>query len=276
VNRQNKSLFISFPNSDANMDKWVYFEQAAPLHSYTYDGNGNFKTGQIVEVLDDDGRWRGAEITDIDPQLNCVKVRFHCGLVGDIEWIRSPRYRIRYCQQPRTRIHYRRWKVPHPGSPNHYEMIQNNHIPSYDYKIDENGREVLPHDHIDQDNHARGFIDNSHKRRIDEFSDHYAHYINTLSSQNLSVIPVTGDGNCLFRAVAHQVYGDESLQSLVREKCMNYMEAEAEFFSQFVEGGIVMFPRYLSAKRLSGCWGDDPEIQVCLPSIACVQIYSRY
>ena len=43
---------------------------------------------------------------------------------------------------------------------------------------------------------------------------------------------------------------------------MDYMEADAGFYSQFVEGGMEAFPFYLQAKRLNACWGDDPEIQV--------------
>ena len=76
------------------------------------------------------------------------------------------------------------------------------------------------------------------------------------------MVPVSGDGNCLFRAVAHQVYGDERFHMLVRAKCVDYMEVEAEFFSQFVVGGRDMFPLYLQAKRGDACWGDDPEIEV--------------
>lgn len=31
------------------------------------------------------------------------------------------------------------------------------------------------------------------------------------------------DGNCLFRAVADQVYGDSELYDLVRQMCIDYM-----------------------------------------------------
>lgn len=47
---------------------------------------------------------------------------------------------------------------------------------------------------------------------------------------------------------------------------MDYMEADADFFSQFIEGGRESFALYLRAKRLDACWGDDPEIQVLLIS----------
>jgi len=50
---------------------------------------------------------------------------------------------------------------------------------------------------------------------------------------------------------------------------MDYMEAEADFFSQFVEGGMDTFPHYIREKRKLACWGDDPEIQ------AMSEIYDR-
>lgn len=38
------------------------------------------------------------------------------------------------------------------------------------------------------------------------------------------MVPVEGDGNCLFRSVSHQVYGDDRYHGLVRARCMDYME----------------------------------------------------
>ena len=110
-------------------------------------------------------------------------------------------------------------------------------------------------------------MDDIRTRRISELSSQYSNYVNALNSQHLTVVPVSGDGNCLFRAVAHQVYGDERFHMLVRAKCVDYMEVEAEFFSQFVVGGRDMFPLYLQAKRGDACWGDDPEIEVTYCSV---------
>lgn len=104
--------------------------------------------------------------------------------------------------------------------------------------------------------------DDARTRRITALSERYAQYTHALSEQGLHIEAVEGDGNCLFRAVAHQIYGDENLHNLVRQKCLDYMESESEFFSQFVEGGRDMFPFYLRAKRMDACWGDDPEIEV--------------
>lgn len=108
-----------------------------------------------------------------------------------------------------------------------------------------------------------------HTRQITQLSDRYNNYILGLERYKLAVHNVAGDGNCLFRSVAHQIYGDDSYHLLVREKCMDYMEVNAAFFSQFVVGGMESFHLYLYAKRTNGCWGDDPEIQ------AICEIYDR-
>lgn len=110
---------------------------------------------------------------------------------------------------------------------------------------------------------------NQHTRQITQLSDKYHNYILGLERLKLTVFSVSGDGNCLFRSVAHQIYGDDSYHLLVREKCMDYMEVNSSFFSQFVVGGMETFHLYLHAKRTNGCWGDDPEIQ------AMCEIYDR-
>ncbi len=101
----------------------------------------------------------------------------------------------------------------------------------------------------------------THTRHISEQSSQYDHYISGLQRHSLNVVSVAGDGNCLFRSVAHQVYGNDELHEIVRQKCMDYMEANADFFSQFIEGGMETFHLYVTAKRRLACWGDDPEIQ---------------
>jgi hypothetical protein len=45
----------------------------------------------------------------------------------------------------------------------------------------------------------------THTRHINEQSSQYDHYISGLQRHSLNVVSVAGDGNCLFRSVAHQV-----------------------------------------------------------------------
>lgn len=66
------------------------------------------------------------------------------------------------------------------------------------------------------------------------------------------------DGNCLFRAVADQVYGDSEAYDLIRQMCIDYMERERDHFSQFITEG---FTSYCKRKRRDKVYGNNMEIQ---------------
>jgi OTU domain-containing protein 5 len=101
-------------------------------------------------------------------------------------------------------------------------------------------------------------------RQMNATDPRYDRYREALQTRQLSIFVVEGDGNCLFRSVSRQVYGDDSFHALVRSKCMDYMQMEAEYFQPYVLGDMNDFLRYVEAKRMDGVWGDDPEIQaVC-------------
>mmetsp|Transcript_9648 Transcript_9648/g.17765 ORF Transcript_9648/g.17765 Transcript_9648/m.17765 type:complete len:546 (-) Transcript_9648:1879-3516(-) len=97
----------------------------------------------------------------------------------------------------------------------------------------------------------------------------YRTYVNALKERNLSIVEMVGDGNCLFRAISHQVYGTAAHHALVREYCVNYMEYERAYFEPFVVGGKDGFDAYVAHKRKSGVWGDDIELQ------AMCELYDR-
>ncbi len=47
---------------------------------------------------------------------------------------------------------------------------------------------------------------------------------------------VNKDKNCLFRIVSIQVYGDALVHAEVRRRCLDYMEAKAKHYHDFVVG----------------------------------------
>ncbi|GBG34546.1 OTU domain-containing protein 5 [Hondaea fermentalgiana] len=97
----------------------------------------------------------------------------------------------------------------------------------------------------------------------------YQRYVNALLADGMEVVPMAPDGNCLFRAVSHQVYGTAEHHRLVRASCMDYMESERAYFEPFVVGGAARFGAYIANKRRNAVWGDDIEIQ------AMCEIYDR-
>ena len=99
--------------------------------------------------------------------------------------------------------------------------------------------------------------------------DQEAKIKNNIEKLHFFIKKMKGDGNCMFRAVSDQIYGNEDYHDIIREKCMDYLLIEREFFSQFVEGGNKEFDNYINMKRKSGVWGDDIELQ------AISEIYNR-
>ncbi|XP_043703148.1 OVARIAN TUMOR DOMAIN-containing deubiquitinating enzyme 6-like isoform X2 [Telopea speciosissima] len=77
-------------------------------------------------------------------------------------------------------------------------------------------------------------------------------------AKGLEVRRMVEDGNCLFRAVADQVYGDTETYHLIRQMCIDYMERERDHFSQFITEG---FTSYCKRKRRDKVHGNNVEIQ---------------
>ena len=83
----------------------------------------------------------------------------------------------------------------------------------------------------------------------------------------LDVVEMEGDGNCLFRAISLQVYGDTSMHPEVRRRCLDFMEGEADHFRDFVADED--FGEYVARKRGWGEHGNHAEIQ------AASELYNR-
>lgn len=79
-----------------------------------------------------------------------------------------------------------------------------------------------------------------------------------LLRRNWEIVVVRADGNCLFRALAHALWGDEALHTQLRVYVMDYMLKQRDHFSQFVAED---FPRYVRRKRRDGCHGNHVELQ---------------
>ncbi|GLJ55471.1 hypothetical protein SUGI_1191150 [Cryptomeria japonica] len=77
-------------------------------------------------------------------------------------------------------------------------------------------------------------------------------------ARGFEVRRMAADGNCLFRAVADQVYGDAELYDHPRQMCIDYMEKERDHFSPFVTEG---FTAYCKRKRRDKVYGNNMEIQ---------------
>lgn len=85
-----------------------------------------------------------------------------------------------------------------------------------------------------------------------------ASFRDAMRRKGLSVVDVEPDGNCLFRSVSHQIYGDAERHYTVRKSCVEHMSKHKSRFGVFVAEDFV---DYLFRIRQPGVWGDDLEIR---------------
>ena len=123
----------------------------------------------------------------------------------------------------------------------------------------------------------------------------FANLLRTRHIPPLDVTQVDGDGNCLFRAVSLQVYGDAGMHTEVRCQCLDFMEREVEHYRDFVITTNVgnhnndddddiddedeekrytsmkdrLYFEYCARKRMDGVHGNHAEIQ------AMSELYNR-
>lgn len=84
-------------------------------------------------------------------------------------------------------------------------------------------------------------------------------FIQILEDRGLHVIEIVGDGNCLFRAISHQLYLNEHKHLELREKCVNHMLEHKKRFEVFCYDEN--FDDHIKSMKLPGTWADDLEIR---------------
>ena len=104
------------------------------------------------------------------------------------------------------------------------------------------------------------------KSNINKLEDKFKKKLHSLN-YILHIVP--SDGNCIFSSISDQVYGTDKHNLIIREKCMDYIEKNSVYYSQFIEGGEKQMSAYIERKRKKGIWGDNLEIQ------ALSEIYKR-
>lgn len=83
-------------------------------------------------------------------------------------------------------------------------------------------------------------------------------FVERLERRGFHVVQIEGDGNCLFRAVSHQLYLTEDRHGELRAKCVKHMLLHRRRFEMFCDGN---FDEHVKEMRLLGTWGDDLEIR---------------
>merc|ERR1712137_1399260 len=85
-----------------------------------------------------------------------------------------------------------------------------------------------------------GFENQRRNREVDE-----ATLVELVRNRGFTIVPMEGDGNCMFRAIAHQMYGDQDMHDQIRLLTMNYMEVNRDYYSQYVYQGPASVEKWL-------------------------------
>lgn len=79
--------------------------------------------------------------------------------------------------------------------------------------------------------------------------------------------PVAADGNCQFRALSVQLYGEEAHYAALRDRIVEQLRGHPEWYAPYVQGS---FDEYLSRMERDGEWGDNVTLQAASDVLGCV------
>jgi hypothetical protein len=262
---------------------------------------GEFHIWKWIDARDYKGKWYEAYIVDVDTELNAIRIHYHGWKAKFDENLRLVEDRERIAPLNTHSGKYARFSdvgdlqagmmidcKDHSGK--YYEAqvaeIKNFNGVSlmvriswpgfgqqFDIWLPIDSYRIAPHRSVTQEQQPNlDFNRNKHKvysgsapttTNEDMFREVLRRNLNS------EIVLQDGDGNCLFRSVAHQIYGDAAYHRMVRQYCVDYIQEEVDFFTNYIVGGDVDFKSYVADMRRDGAWGDHVEIQ------AMSEIYNR-
>ena len=84
-----------------------------------------------------------------------------------------------------------------------------------------------------------------------------------LHSQLRKCHHVLGDGNCLFRAVSHQLYGTEEKHLEIRMSLIDFINQNKSKYEQFWIDSNSTFSEHMDSIKNPGSWGTELELKAC-------------
>eukprot|EP00968_Pinguiococcus_pyrenoidosus_P019420 scaffold2114_cov253-Pinguiococcus_pyrenoidosus.AAC.15 len=84
----------------------------------------------------------------------------------------------------------------------------------------------------------------------------------------MTSVEMVGDGNCQFRAMAHQVYRDHEMHAEARRTAVAHMRDHEDFFCFFFETPKE-FRQYLKDMGRNRTWGDELTLRAMVEAYGC-------
>mmetsp|Transcript_264 Transcript_264/g.612 ORF Transcript_264/g.612 Transcript_264/m.612 type:complete len:304 (+) Transcript_264:79-990(+) len=101
----------------------------------------------------------------------------------------------------------------------------------------------------------------------DQGKTHSQRLVERLDRLNLQVHEMSGDGNCQFRSISHELFGSQDYHGKVRKRVMNHIKSNPDNFRCFLGED---FDDYVKAMSLEGCWGDELTLRAACESYGVV------
>ena len=297
VDEDMEKILVTYVFWSDKWDEWIDFdsERVAARGAKTYAGSGLPQVGQRIEAKDETGRWLEAEVLKVNPDDAYVHYKNYHKKFD--QWIshRDPKKDLRLKPFRRSgkkvikkvplrekidKYHKKTTILadPLPLTPSTHRPVsarvlaerrqppQRKTQEEEEEEEEEPRRRRLPETDTPHRQPRETSLSNERPSLLSGGLDVFERYSRSLEKRGLGLVRVAGDGNCLFRSVSHQVYGDDSHHAVVRSACLDYMEAERTYFEPYVSVG---WEQYVAEKRELGSWGDEPELQ------ALCELYNR-
>lgn len=89
-----------------------------------------------------------------------------------------------------------------------------------------------------------------------------------LDSFGMCMKEMKGDGNCQFRSLAFNLFGDQDHHAMTRKAAVAHMRKHANFFGSLFED-VAEFNAYLSDMARARTWGDELTLRACIEAYNC-------
>lgn len=234
-------IFVHYKGYKSKYDEWLdvssdrtrdFIARIAPLHAHTRRTNATpnppafQRVGDRVDVKDSINSWLTGQIIDFDSAHHQVHVKYDHWADKFNEWLDVDSYRI----QPLglfTQAPIQQTKTRGVG-----------------------GGRVLPSQQQQpQQQFHSAAVSPERLAQFQATQANESHFRHILRARlQCEIVDQKEDGNCLFRSVSHQVYGDAAHHDLVRQSAMDYIEKEQHFFENFIAGET--FGQYITRMRV--------------------------
>mmetsp|Transcript_1526 Transcript_1526/g.1480 ORF Transcript_1526/g.1480 Transcript_1526/m.1480 type:complete len:310 (+) Transcript_1526:1-930(+) len=222
-----KKVHVHYSGFSDRWNEWIQWDSPRLLKQWR--PGRLFQINNRIDVIDTQNKWLEAFVIEIKEEGKVIRVHYK-GFTA-------------------------KWEEDLPIDSDRIAQI------GYHSKAYGSGRKLRPgnlateNEENTQDSEELTKQRNARKEKEDQFRD-------DLDAVGLRIISIGADGNCMFRALSHQVYGTEDHFKYIRRRTMDYCQKEKLYFKDFVPDEYNSVDEYIEHHRMNGVWGDNLELQI--------------